>query len=70
MSDIKDQSLASQGRLKIEWAEGRNPFGAEKYERFHHGSPMAKKIDYHEDGKNWSKYHPSQKKLLEEDKLE
>ena len=53
-------------KAKIEWTNFQdNPFGAEKYERFFHGSPMAKKPDYHEDRKNWNKWHPNQRRLLE-----
>lgn len=52
-------------KAKIEWTEG-NPFGAEKYERFNHGSPWAKKDRRKEkDWDVWKRVAPDQTKLLE-----
>lgn len=50
-------------KAKIEWTENQsNPFGAEKYERFKHGT---KNWEAHDVRKYWLKVNPKQSRLLE-----
>lgn len=50
--------LVVMRKAKIEWTE-KNPFGAEKYEKFNHWKKLR------DNDKSWSTVNPSQIKLLE-----
>lgn len=55
-------------KAKIEWTDGKNPFGAEKYERFNHLKPshqLGRKLKDDWPSYAFRKVSPSQKKLVD-----
>lgn len=59
---LTKKSLVVERKAKIEWTENRNPFGAEKYEKFNHGTRNI--WEPHDLRHCWAKAHPDQTKLV------